>query len=359
MLILGCQKDKTANQFPESRDFSVTSRDEFTVTLTWLKDFQSDFVVALDTGFLLQPYTIDEIVAGVEALINIATSTPEIRTVHQTEITYFQVNTSNDDQAIRDVYYTSYNAYRNQWLSSDTTETYPVVVDVRIDSVNGNTAYIKSTSIIGVNNSTLDATHTYTGGDGCEPFGEYDGYRVGGGDEEFSLQDFYWNLACDNACGSTPPNEPGPTTAYEAIEERLNFNYTANNPPSCPLNYVFRGWVNVKKLDAYPLDFLKDDCPFVENQQIKTCMEDTELNCVYCSIYDQIGEEPFEISSGKQFISLNLGLSVCACGGSNQCAYLATLRAEYFIGTPVCKLATTPPTRWMAPKSFDLEDVTF
>lgn len=332
------------------------SRNEFTVTLSWLKDFQADFVSALDTSFMTQSYDIDEITAGVEALINVATGTPELLTVHQTEITYFQVNTSDAAQAIRDVYYNAFDAYRDHWLSTDTAETYPVVMDIHIDSVKDNTAYIKATTIVGVNNAGLETEYTFAGGVPCEPYEEA-GFRVGGGDEELSLLTLYLNPPCSNACGDTPSDVSGFTTAYEHIEARINFNYLTNNPP-CPSNYVFRSWANVKRLPAHPLDFLKDDCPFVSNQVVGTCMEDDELNCVYCSIYGQIGEAPFEISSGTQFISLNLGLAICACGNGD-CNRLTEPRAEYFIGTPVCKLATTSPTPWGDPRQFDLDEVSF
>ena len=354
MLIWGCRKD-----FPQLQSHQMgakaVDRDEFVVTLSWLEDFQPDLVSALDYQALSQSYTIEEIVNGIEALINIATATPEPRTAHRTQITLFQVNTSNDAQAIRDVYNTSYNAYRNFWLSTDTTETYPVVMDVNIDSVNGNTAYIRTTSILGTYNYDLDQNYTYDdSSESCEPFGEEEGYRVGAGDEELSLLNFYWNLPCPGACGETPSDEAGPTTAYEEIEARINFNYSANNPP-CSSNAVLLGWVNVKMLDAYPLTFLKDDCPFVDNQQVKTCMEKQELDCAFCSIYPQIGEEPLEIPSGYNFVSLNLGLTFCACGGSNECDYATPLVAEYFVGRPVCKL--TPSYPWVNPRYVDLSNI--
>lgn len=333
------------------------SRNEFTVTLSWLKDFQADFVAALDTSFMTQSYDIDEITAGIEALINVATGTPELLTVHQTEITYFQVNTSDAAQAIRDVYYNAYDAYHDHWLSTDTSETYPVVMDIHIDSVKDNTAYIKATTIVGVNNAGLETEYTFASSNSCEPYEDGDGFRVGGGDEELSLANTYWNPACPNACGDTPSNESGPT-AYEEIEARINFNYLANNQP-CPSNYVFRSWANVKKVSIYLPDYLEQECPFILGHAIGTCMDYLKLNCVFCYIYNQIGEAPFEIPSGLHFVSINLGLSVCACGSNGECNYIAVPQAEYYVGTPVCKLASTSPTPWRNPKSFNLDDVSF
>ncbi len=109
----------------------------------------------------------------------------------------------------------------------------------------------------------------------------------------------YWNPACENSCGDTPACEIGAATAYEQIEERINFNYLANNNP-CPNNYTFVGWVNIVgpiyvEPQAFTEGELKEDCSSAFGQQIGTCMEWEELNCVYCSIYGQIGQTPFAI----------------------------------------------------------------
>lgn len=90
-------------------------------------------------------------------------------------------------------------------------------------------------------------------------------------------------------------------------------------------------------------------------------MERPELNCVYCSIYEQIAYnlEPFNVSSGQRVISINLGITYCVCGGSNACEYHTGLLGEYYHGTPVCRLITTPGEPWGDPLSFDLSKVSF
>ena len=364
LLIVGCQKDKDPTnamlQSDNGKHAPVAPREGFSVTHSWLKTFQGNLAVALDSSSIPQAYPIEQVVAGTEALINIATSTPQLRTLHQPKVTYFQVGTSDSIQAMRDVYNNAYSHYRNYWLSKDTTETYPVAVHIRVDSTSGSTAYIKVVSIVGVSNSCLNQNYTYSGSSvPCMPFDEEEAYRVGGGDEELSLQSFYWNPECEDPCGDTPACEIGGTTAYEQIEERINFNYLANNNP-CPSNYTFVGWVNIAgPFYAYPVDeFLREDCPSAYNQTIGTCMEWEDLNCVYCSIYYQIGFEPFAIPSGKQFISINLGLDVCVCGNSI-CDRIVYWSAEYYFGTPVCKLTTTPPQPWDYPIAIDLDTVSF
>lgn len=154
----------------------VAPREGFSVAHSWLKTFQGNLAVALDSSSIPQAYPIKQVVAGTEALINIATSTPQLRTLHQPKVTYFQVGTSDSIQAMRDVYNNAYSHYRNYWLSKDTTETYPVAVHIRVDSTSGSTAYIKVVSIVGVSNTCLNQNYTYSGSSvPCMPF-EYSSF---------------------------------------------------------------------------------------------------------------------------------------------------------------------------------------
>jgi|GEM_PF-1481395 len=355
LLVYACKKETQQKEFV-AKPFSseqASSRDAFAITtIGWLDTFQTNLALAVGNNSLTQTYTFEKMAAGVEALINIATTSNKPRTVHQTNVTDFQVTVSGTSQALKDIYNGSYNAYRNYWLSTDTTETYPVVIDVTILSIVGNVLNVRATSILGVCNTCL--LENYTNSEECDDAFETDeGYFVGGGDEDLDLANFYWNPICNEGCGTTPPCTQGPTTAYEAIQDRINFNYIANNPP-CPNGYTFCGYINVTG-PVYaqgPYYFLQEDCGFL-NQQIGTCMEDGDLNCAYCSFYEQIGEDPFTIPSGKQFISLNLGLQVCVCGGDTQCEYSTAVEAQYYYGCPVCK-PTIPVSGWNDPVLVDL-----
>jgi len=350
LLVYACKKEMEQKEFvaKPSSSQQVTDRDAFEITtIGWLDTFQTNLALAVSNNSLTQTYTFEKMAAGVEALINIATVSNKPRSVHQTNVTDFQVTVTSTSQALKDIYNGAYNAYRNYWLSTDTTETYPVVIDVTILSTVGNVLNVRATSILGVCNTCL--IEHYTTSEGCdEAFETDEAFYVGGGDEELSLASFYWLPMCDWECGETPACATPATTAYEQIEARINFNYMANNPP-CPSGYTFVGYINVTG-PVYaqgPYYFLDSDCEFLQ-QEVGTCMEDVDLNCAYCSFYEQIGLSPFSIPSGKNFISINLGLQVCACGGSTTCRYLTEPEAQYYYGTPVCK-PTIPVPGWNDP----------
>lgn len=299
-----------------------------------------------------------------EALINIATGTSSLQGVHLYGIRHFSVNTSACEEAMTTVYDTVYQFYRNFWLSKDTSETYPYAVHISVDSTSGQTAFLRAIAIVSRSNTCLTQKYAHSpGGIPCDPFDEEEAYRVGAGDEELSLIFLYVNPPCENPCGNTPPCEAGPSTAYEVIEDCINHNYPLSSPPCSP-NHVLAGWVNVRKsLPFYitPNSFLAEDCPFTDFQKGGTCMNNDELNCVYCSIYEQIasGLEPFVIPSGQKFISINLGVDFCFCGGSGFCGYTTRVMAEYYYGMPVCRPITTPGETWGDPLYFNLSQVTF
>lgn len=262
------------------------------------------------------------------------------------------------------VYDTVYQFYRNFWLSKDTAQTYPYAVHISVGSTSGQTAFLRAIAIVSRSNTCLTQRYAHSpGGIPCDPFDEEEAYRVGAGDEELSLIFLYVNPPCENPCGNTPPCEAGPSTAYEVIEDCINHNYPLSSPPCSP-NHVLAGWVNVQK--SYPMflsydTFLTEDCPFTAAQQVKTCMGETELNCVYCSIYERIafGLEPFAVPPGNTFISINLGVTYCVCGGNNICDFHAGVLAEYYYGKPVCRPITTPGEPWGDPLALNLGNVSF
>ncbi|MDX1913286.1 MAG: hypothetical protein SFV22_17460 [Saprospiraceae bacterium] len=349
-----CKKEHT-HQFESivKDKQKAAARDGFVVTKAWLIDFQSDLATALDEDVPSDTYTAEEAAAGVEALINVATLSDRFASVHIRNVTRFEVDMTNNAEAIAKIYDASYDAYRGFWLSTDTANTVPVLVDVSVERLVGNTANIKVTSILGVCNTCYDENYANSSSPCEDVFEPGEAFRVGGGDEEESLISFYWNPPCENECGTTPACGTGPT-AYEQIEERLNYNYLQNNPPYCPPGKKFIGWANVECVEAWPLDFIFEECQY-SAQDIGDCMEHELLNCAYCSIYDRIGSDPFAIPAGKHFVSINLGLDVCVCGGNGMCNYITQLRAEYCYGTPVCRNIFV--VVWDNPVALSLADI--
>jgi hypothetical protein len=358
-LLLGCQKEMpsptlTTNQPPAQ----ATPREgDFEADIQWLQAYQADLASAINSNSMSQTYSYEQMAAGAEALINVATISNKPRSLHQSKVTYFKVGASTNAKVLKGIYQGAYSAYRTHWLSTDTTQTVPVVIEVSIAGESPTGLNIKATTIVGVCNTCLLAHYTVAGPDECaDAFEPTEAFRVGGGDEELSMANSYLNPMCNQACGTTPACVSGPSTAYEAIEARLNFNYAANHPP-CGFGQMFQGYINVTgPLFAYPLDFLEDDCENTPSQLVGTCMGDTDLNCAYCSLYEQIGVEPFLCSARKKFISLNLAVYYCVCGVNSECEYIASVRAEYYSGTPVCTTVPQPPG-WNNPVLVDLTNL--
>ena len=207
LLFYACKKETQPEEFI-AKPFSLeqaSSRTPFEITtIGWLDTFQNNLALAVANTSLTQTYTFEKMASGVEALINIATVSTHRRTVHQTNVTNFQVTVTGTSQALKAIYNGSYNAYRNYWLSTDTTETYPVVIDVSIISIVGNVLNVRATSILGVCNTCLLQNFTNSAECDGNAFATDEAYYVGGGDEELSLVGSYTLPMCNNACGETP-----------------------------------------------------------------------------------------------------------------------------------------------------------
>ncbi|MDX1913288.1 MAG: hypothetical protein SFV22_17470 [Saprospiraceae bacterium] len=340
-----CKKEHSHQFENASKDLQKAgARDGgFVVTKAWLTDFQSDLGKVLDEDLPSDSYTAEEAAAGVEALINIASLSDRFASVHIFNVTRFEVDMTDNAEAIAKIYNASYDAYHGFWLTTDTANTVPVMVDVTVEREIGSMANIKVTSVLGVCNTCYDEKYANSSSPCEDVFTSDEAFRVGAGDEDMTMMDFFFNPPCEEACGSTPACGTG-LTAYEQIEERINYNYLQNNPPTCPPGKKFVGWANVECVEAWPLDFIFETCNF-NSQVIGTCMEYEQLNCVYCAVYDRIGTDPFTIPAGKHFVSINFALDYCVCGGDDPCDYLTQLQATYCYGTPVC--------RWRIIKTWD------
>jgi hypothetical protein len=218
----------------------------------------------------------------------------------------------------------------------------------------------KTTSVLGVCNTCLLQNYTNSS-DPCDgdAFEANEAYYSGGGDEELLIISSYTKPMCNWECGETPACSTPATTAYEQIEERINFNYLANNPP-CE-DGILVGFINVvtKFAQGPPYDFLQEDCGIDQEQTIGTCIEDDLLNCAYCSFYEQIGIDPFEIPTNQHFISLNIAVDYCYVCILPTCDKWSYPIATYTYGTPVCH-GVYPPVYpgWMDPVYVNLSNMT-
>ena len=104
-------------------------------------------------------------------------------------------------------------------LSTDTSQTSPVVVEVSIASTVGNTVSVRVTSILGQCNACLLQNYTNSGTeyDG-NTFAQGEAFYVGAGDEELSLLSVYL-VSCVQSQGSILGNPLLNWLLYSAIFE--------------------------------------------------------------------------------------------------------------------------------------------
>ncbi len=155
-IVHSCQKDAAQREYifvqPQTQ---ASDRDGFEVTGSWLQTFQTNLNNAINSSSLTQPYTTEQMAAGIEALINVSTTFNKPRTIHIKKVATFQVTISTNGQALKDIFNGAYNTYKNHWLATDTSQTSPVVVEVSIGSTVGNIVSVRVTSILGQCNTCL------------------------------------------------------------------------------------------------------------------------------------------------------------------------------------------------------------
>lgn len=370
-LYISCKKESALERgFKEQNSMqSVTSREVFLVTKSWLTVFQQDLNAASNATSLSTTYTPIQMVDGVEALINIAAGVNSDYQAHRTKKSLFQVNLVDNRLALKSIYEQAYQSYLAHKASLGESAV-PISIMVEIDSVKNGTAFISTKSILGINNVCFIDRFTLNSSQPCATaFDANEGFFVGGGDEELELVSIYTNPMCNYGCGSIAPCTMGPTTAYEAIEERINYNYLANNIPVAPAGYYFAGFSNIDFIYNFPLDNELQNCN-LSNQEVGTCLiadlsdplnPIDPLNCMYCQLYSAIedNEEPYVVPAGYHFISLNLAIDYCLCGADNICeAFANKLYSKYYFGKPIFKKKIVPSGP-SDPKLVNLDEMIF
>lgn len=121
-----------------------------------MKTFQTDLKNTLTESPTSGTYTAEHIAAGVEALINIATTKNRPRTAHQSKSYQFTIENHSQSVMMSSIYTQAYNAYRSYYLSTDTTEVFPVAILVEVDSVRGSKTHITVTAVLGKCNTCTE-----------------------------------------------------------------------------------------------------------------------------------------------------------------------------------------------------------
>jgi hypothetical protein len=368
-LIYSCQKEQSSVQpsIPISSQVyqnGASDRDEVEVAITkvWLQSFQNSLNAAvLNTPNVGIVYTPDEMAAGVEALLNLA-ATSQTYTSQEIKVSAISVDYSSNSIAIKEVYTKSLGAFNEHLMAFAGVNASPIAIDVRIASQEGSTLNLKVTTIIGINSSSEGQIDDPCGryGDCPKPFSANEAYRVGGGDQELSLQFYYWNPNCEGACGTALNCQAGSTTAYEQIESRINSLYPLCKSP-CPPNSVVKFYsINYKFVDDTEFTSIFDDNSCTKDAtRIGDCMNSQELNCKFCSIYNRIGQAPLNIPSGSAFVSINLGLNNTPCCGGVVCQYSSFLSANFYYGKYGCFIKPDKPGGELDGLKLDLTTLNF
>jgi hypothetical protein len=348
-LIYSCQKEQSSVQTsipspPLNASHQATEREEVEVSITknWLQVFQNDLKSAVLSTATTSgvTYSPDEIVAGVEALLNLS-SASQPNTGQDIKVANISVDYSSTSNALKEIYEKSLGAYNAHLSTFPMESSSPIGIDVLITKQDGNLLSIKVTTFVGFNDLSELKIGDPCGKNGeCPmPFSVNEAYRVGAGDQELILQQYYWLLPCEGACGTIANCQipPSGSTAYEKIESKLNSRYSLCKNPCKPLNVSFYS-IDSKEIDASQFTSIFDDNLCTKNAfRIGDCMNSEELNCKFCAIYNKIGQTPLDFPATYAFVSINLGLdNIPCCGGTNACQFPSFLKGEMFFGKYIC-----------------------
>jgi hypothetical protein len=367
-----CKKETTLPNEQKMEQRQATEREHFSVSKPWLIQFQNDLnTVIADKNATVTTYTPDQIAAGVETLINLFVGRPQSeRGAHLTKTSTFEVDISGNSTLLKTLYEHAYKLYLDQKAAVDASAK-PLSVSVSIDSVKNTIAYVSTRTIFTWDCVCFKERFTVSNVAPCATaFSQDEGFFVGGGDEDGVITDpsLYINPMCDEGCGNIAPCTAGPTTAYEAIEERLNYNYAANNPIIPPAGYELVGFTDILCSDPDYIDpAIYQTCGGQLSQYVGTCFTydgsdplnpSDPLNCIYCQLYEAMidNEAPFQVPQGYRLISVNMGLYYCQCGGATTCDAITQLLRTHCWGKPVFKRKIIIVNNPTLPTQINIED---
>jgi hypothetical protein len=182
--------------------------------------------------------------------------------------------------------------------------------DIKIDTIIGSNIYIRTQTIIKDKSSNYISQY-YDGvvpGDCEEVFEDTESYFLWLG----GIESLTWNwpsLDCETECGLT---EPGLTGAIEEVQYHINVNYPN---PTCPSGRVWNGGYTDIHMEIAHIDWFEGYFEWCGISAEKTyygcdCLSADELNCIFCTIYNEIAtpEYPITIPSGYELVGVELGV---------------------------------------------------
>jgi hypothetical protein len=355
--LYSCQKESKQPHELTNRQ-STFDRDGISVpSKLWLSEFQSA-IKKLKAGQIVEtPYTQFDVLLGVNTLINFASGSVIDSAYLITHIDSFTLPfSSTPSSQLLQVYEKSYGFYKTFYQSRTDQNVFPSQLEVTLIGNNTETSFFRVKSTLALRESCFAQEVLTNPNIPCEgPFLPGIAYFAGGGDAQLDpeLSDFYFNPMCNDECGAIPACSIGPTTAFEAVQDAINTNYLTQNAPTPPQGYRFTGFANID-CNVQQITQNVGNCTGQLFMEIGTCLDNEVLNCMYCELYENIGNT-IVIPPGKHFVSLNLYTSFCICGNDGICGY--NLDTKYYAkicwGTPIFKKIIIP--FWDDPTVVDVD----
>lgn len=232
-----------------------------------------------------------------------------------------------------DLFESAHNNLLNDISARPVASAEVAAFDMYVDTIIGTNVKIITKTLFDIPTTSSSVPITCE----AEIFDENEEYYLWlGGTDVYSL--FLSNeLDCENECGTAMP---GSTAAMEEIQNHINISYPE---PDCGPGRVWtKKYINVDyKYSLIEWSYnLFQDCGVPENQTFNACdcLDADILNCMLCTIYDEIDTyaAPIRIPENNYFISIDLGVDFIYSSPIEEAQ--TRIDIKYFFGVPVCAM---------------------
>lgn len=332
MIFALCSCDKKIDIYHQEEEANnpIELRSVSNEQIDWLIDFQFYLYDLQQEEERTNIYSLEKAVNGIEALLNIRyANSIEGRSVFSQNDT-ITVLASSD---WLDLFESAHNNLLNDISARPVASAEVAAFDMYVDTIIGTNVKIITKTLFDIPTTSSSVPITCE----AEIFDENEEYYLWlGGTDVYSL--FLSNeLDCENECGTAMP---GSTAAMEEIQNHINISYPE---PDCGPGRVWtKKYINVDyKYSLIEWSYnLFQDCGVPENQTFNACdcLDADILNCMLCTIYDEIDTyaAPIRIPENNYFISIDLGVDFIYSSPIEEAQ--TRIDIKYFFGVPVCAM---------------------
>lgn len=352
LLLASCDEKMEIHQKSDSSDDALEYRSMSNEEIDSLISFQTYLNDIKNHVQRTNTYSLSRAIYGVEALLNIRYADSQKGVSMYTASDTITVQTNSD---WFDLYEGALDNLLGDMAFSSDTNIVLAAFDISVDTVIGSNILILTKSIFkNISQSTISKYDAAPLDCGTETFGENEEYYLWlGGTDVLPLYQGS-ELDCEIGCGSVAP---GTTAAMEEIQHHINASYP---DPDCGPGRIWSG----KFIDInYNYSLIEwsynlfEECGVPENTAYQPCdcLNADILNCMLCTIYEEIDTytSPIRIPEYNHFISIDLGVDFIY---SNPIEEADTrIDIKYFYGVPVCTM--TPVDYTDSVLTMDLEEL--